>query len=151
MTASRAKRAISVCVIGALALAPAAPTAAQIYKWVDGAGTVHFSDAPPARTGSTAGAIEVLPRSEHRPAAASTASSSPDQPPRESAADPYDDERPDDEAWSDQAAEEEEEEVVVEVFDDGAVDPAVRYRANSPRNRPGQPIRPPGAQAPRRR
>jgi hypothetical protein len=93
-----------------------------------------------------------VPRSEHRPAAPSTSSSSPDQPaPPEDASAPYDEERPDDEAWSDRSAGTVEEEVEVEVFDDGAADPAVWYRANSPRNRPGQPIRQPGTQAPRRR
>lgn len=151
MTASTTKRAISLCLAGALVLAQAAPSAAQIYKWVDEAGTVHFSDSPPAKPGSSGGSVEVLPRSEPRPAAPSRSSST-DRP---AAADPYDEERPDDEAWVDQAAdpveEQVEEEVDVEIYDDGAVDAAVRYRANSPRNRPGQPIRQPAARASGRR
>ena len=31
-------------------LAGATPSAAQIYKWTDASGTIHFSDSPPPRT-----------------------------------------------------------------------------------------------------
>ena len=49
-------------------LANGEPGAAQIYKWVDASGTVHFSDTPP-KPAADAGAGEVLPETQHRPAA----------------------------------------------------------------------------------
>jgi hypothetical protein len=135
--------AIAACVLLAV-LAPAAPSAAQIYKWVDEAGTTHFSnDPPPRRTGAPA--VEVLPETEHRPRNPPASASA-------GAADagagrgPLEDEPRD---APDAAAEDvEPEAIIVEDYDaviveEGQRDLVTPYRAHSPRNRPGQPIRQP--------
>lgn len=44
------------------AMAAAAPARAQIYKWVDDKGVVHFADVPPPRGGA-----EMLPSAERAP------------------------------------------------------------------------------------
>jgi hypothetical protein len=126
------------------AFTTALPGAAQIYKWVDESGTVHFSDAPPARAG---GGVEVIPESAPRPR--------PTEPARDAAADADDlasrrdaaessDAEPVDEAAGDGPPV--VEDVVTEVIVESGPDPAVRRRANSPRNRPGEPIRQPARQ-----
>jgi len=66
-----------------------------------------------------------------------------DAPPEEAAA-PSEEESTDDD-WHDEASEPRGEDVEPEIIVESAPDPAVRYRANSPRNRPGQPIRQPGS------
>ena len=143
MTAIQRRRAIAASMlVGLSVLAAAIPSAAEIYKWVDEAGTIHFTDAPPGRAGS---AVEVLPESSPRPR--------PTEPARD-AAPQADDARPPDEAassdaqdlddnWSDEP-ELEVEDIGTEIIIESGPDPAVRRRANSPRNRPGQPIRQPG-------
>ena len=138
MTAAKIRLAISACVlVGGLAYGE--PGAAQIYKWVDAAGTVHFSDTPP-KPAADAGAVEVLPETQHRPAAL---------PPRADSAAP--DEGRDD-SESERVAAPVEDDGPTEIIEDGPteiivegapIDPAVRYRANSPRNSPGGPIRQP--------
>ena len=136
--------------VGAWLFIPAAPGAAQIYKWVDASGTIHFADAPPPTAGAGAGTIEVLPESEHRPPPADTSTQfRDDASPEEAAAAP--EEELTDDAWSNEASEPRGEDVEPEIIVESAPDPAVRYRANSPRNRPGQPIRQPGSRPGRRR
>jgi Domain of unknown function (DUF4124) len=144
MTAAEMRLAISACVLVGV-LAHGEPGAAQIYKWVDGSGTVHFSDTPPK---PGAGAVEVLPEGQPRAAA---------PPPRaDSAAPENENAAPDDEGLDDSesegAAAPFEDSGPTEIIEDGPteiivegapLDPAVRYRANSPRNRPEQPIRQP--------
>ena len=112
---------------------------AQIYKWTDAAGTVHFSDTPPPRTaGKTK--VEVLPKTEHRPVVSGVPTPPTEEP--EAEADerynqPVDDSA--DYAPMEPPAEESAPETII--VDDAERDPGVAYRALSPRNRPGQPIR----------
>ena len=125
-------------------LAPAAPGAAQIYKWVDDKGTVHFSNDPPPKV-----AVEELPETEHRPLVKNGPpgpGATEDEPaddeaapasPRRAAVRPA----PDDEEATEEVAADPD----VIVVDGGQSDLVTRYRANSPRNRPGQPIRQPGS------
>lgn len=40
------KQLLGACIAGALTFALAAPTQAQIYKWVDENGVVHYADQP---------------------------------------------------------------------------------------------------------
>jgi len=135
--------AVAACVLVA-AVAWAAPSAAQIYKWVDEKGNVHFTNDPPAKV-----PVEEIPETKHRPSVRSEppppaepeAGSSADAPRsvrRPAAPEPADEEA--------EAVEVIEEESDVIIVDDGLYDPATRYRANSPRNRPGQPIRQPNRQ-----
>lgn len=49
-----------------LSLVFLAPGAAQMYKWVDESGVVHFSDQPP-RGDASPGAVETRPTSRSRP------------------------------------------------------------------------------------
>lgn len=135
-------------------LALTAPSAAQIYKWVDEKGTVHFSDHVPANAKA-----EALPAAAPRPTVAKAA------PPAESDEEPLGDDEVSDVANDPAPASVEEEqssEIIVDgtdavILDDSdtiivegsQVDATTRWRANSPRNRPGQPIRQPVRQ-PRR-
>jgi hypothetical protein len=136
--------------VGLWLFIPAAPGAAQIYKWVDASGTVHFADSPPPPAGTGAGTVEVLPESEHRPPPADTSNKSRDDAGPEEAAAPSEEE-PTDDAWRDEASEPRGEDVQPDIIIESGPDPAVGYRANSPRNRPGQPIRQPGSRPGRRR
>jgi hypothetical protein len=124
-------------------LARATPCAAQIYKWTDASGTIHFSDNPPPRKPG-ASAVEVLPETQHRPAVVNrpVPDDEPESP--EPAVAPRDQGRSDD-TDGDYGAEPEDEPVDsgAIIVDDAARDPEVWLRANSPRNRPGQPIRQP--------
>jgi len=151
VAASQPRQMIAVgLLVGAWLFIPAAPSAAQIYKWVDASGTVHFADSPPPPAGAGAGAVEVMPESEHRPPPADTSTQSRgDAAPEEAAAPSEED--PTDDDWHDEASEPRGEDVAPEIIVESAPDPAVRYRANSPRNRPGQPIRQPGSPPGRRR
>jgi len=120
------------------------PGAAQIYKWVDEKGTVHFSNDPPAKAPA-----EVLPENRRPP----LVENGPDAP-AEAAAAPAASESGHGTASDPVPEDVEPSEIVVEesdtiIVDDGAGDLATRRRANSPRNRPGQPIRQPRSQ-PRR-
>lgn len=47
MTRRRAERVVALAAALALALAFAGPATAQVYKWVDSAGKVHYGDKPP--------------------------------------------------------------------------------------------------------
>jgi hypothetical protein len=141
-----ASRAVILACILIGVLAFVTPSAAQFYKWTDAAGTVHFSDNPPPRA---AGAkVEVVPETHYRPPtvrrAAPPEEPAPPEPVAESPPEPEISEDA-----SDYGTEPMGEDVGADVpiVDDTAGDPAVRWRANSPRNRPGQPIR----SAPRRR
>lgn len=142
---------VTALTVGALVAALAAPGAAQIYKWTDDKGTVHFGNDPPPQT-----VVEQLPESEHRPlvqggppppgadgsdALPSAAASA--RGPRAVESEPAD-------AFEEALDGEREGEPDVIVVDDGRADLVTRYRANSPRNRPGQPIRQP-VQRPARR
>jgi hypothetical protein len=122
----------------------AVSSAAQIYKWTDKSGTVHFSDSPPPR-GAGAPKVEVRPRFTSRPVPTRTAAPPEEQTPESVVEAPRDQE---DFGTADDYAQEPVGEDLgedvgsdVEVIDGTAGDPAVRRRANSPRNRPGQPIR----------
>jgi Domain of unknown function (DUF4124) len=125
-------------------LALVTASAAQTYKWVDEKGTVHFSNDPPAKA-----PLEVVPESARRPAVRQPPPA--DEPDRDAM-----DEAAPRRARAAPAAEDgASEEIIVEesetiVIDDGTRDPVTRYRANSPRNRPGQPIRQAPARQPRR-
>jgi hypothetical protein len=139
-------RATAVAVCGLVAaVAWAASSAAQIYKWVDEKGTVHFTNDPPAKAPA-----EVIPETEHRPSVrneapppaepeAESSAAAPRSVRRRAAPEPADEEI--------EAVEVIEEESDVIIVDDGLYDPLTRYRANSPRNRPGQPIRQPNRQS----
>jgi Domain of unknown function (DUF4124) len=120
-------------------LAYSLPTEAQIYKWVDDKGTIHFSDRRPVSVPDAA-IVQVIAEEARAP----LVKNGPPPPTSDSevqAYDPYDDmdepelgdasERLDNEAGSPAV-------VVVE----GARDPTVWFRAHSPRNRPGQAVRP---------
>ena len=93
----------------------------------------------------------MLPEVQHRPSTA-TGQPADDQPEAsEQAAAPADEERWDD-IGNDYATEPEESGNSDVIIVNGAArDPAVWYRANSPRNRPGQPIRQPNRPAHRGR
>lgn len=142
MPPTRSTSAFAVCTLSAV-LAVAAPSGAQIYKWTDEKGTVHFSNDPPPQA-----SVEVIPEGERRPLVRNGP-----PPPGEAAAAPADDESP--RAPRHRVAAEpvpqdvESGEILVEdeadviIVDDDQRDLVTRYRANSPRNRPGQPIRQP--------
>lgn len=116
------------------------PGAAQTYKWVDEKGTVHFSNDPPAKA-----PVEVLPDADRRPMVKNGPPSA-----EGSEAESVDEEAPTASqpgAASALAPEDHPGETVGDepdtvIVDDGN-DPVTRYRANSPRNQPGQPIRQP--------
>jgi hypothetical protein len=122
-------------------LARATPSVAQIYKWTDASGTIHFSDSPPATTRGNS-RVEVLPETKHVPSRPIRPPEPEAEPPEPAVAPP--DQEPRDDTGSDYATEPEEstgsDEIIV---DETARDPAVWYRANSPSNRPGQPMRQP--------
>lgn len=148
MRARRGTPGIAACMLLA-GMTWATASAAQIYKWVDEKGTVHFSDDPPAKA-----PLEVVPDSERRAPARQ-----PPPPQRADDVQPDDDDEPFEprrRAGSGQDAEDfASEEIIVEesetiIIDDGGRDPVTRYRANSPRNRPGQPIRQAPVRQPRR-
>lgn len=125
-------------------LAVSTPAAAQIYKWTDKSGTIHFSDTPPSR-GSSTSKVDVLPKTEYRPPAKSNVPPPDDPPPPPApAAEAPRDEAPIDDS-ADYASEPYDEDAGSEpiVLEGSEGDPAVWRRANSPRNRPGQPIRQP--------
>jgi hypothetical protein len=135
----------AVCCTMLATLALASSSAAQIYKWVDEKGGVHFTNDPPPKV-----AVEVIPEGERRPRVV-------DQPPSslESAAELPGDVTPRESqrgAASGASMEDvESEEIIVDdaetiIVDDGGRDVVTGYRANSPRNRPGQPIRQPNRQ-----
>lgn len=133
---------VTSALIGWAALAAASPSAAEIYKWVDESGTVHFTDAPPAAAGA---AVEVLPEAPPRPRPPEPARVAPaaDDAPRNEATAPSEVEEVVDEAWVEEP-ELEVEDVGTEIIIESEPDRATRRRANSPRNQPGQPIRQPG-------
>lgn len=135
---------VTALTVGALVAALAAPGAAQIYKWTDEKGTVHFSNDPPPQT-----VVEELPEIEHRPLVQGGP-----PPPGADESDGRGGARAAESAPAELAEEEPEAERYdqpdVIVVDDGRADLVTRYRANSPRNRPGQPIRQP-VQRPARR
>jgi hypothetical protein len=136
--------------VGVLGLG--APSPAQIYKLVDGSGTIHFSDDPPPRAAG-APAMEVLPESapRPRPTRAPTPPSAESVPLKQSVAPPRGTERGYG-STHDGALEPEQEDDVGQdatIVDEMSRDPAVRWRANAPRTRRGQPIRQPNPQ-PRR-
>ena len=142
MTRRRGAAGIAASLLLA-AWALATPSAAQIYKWVDEKGTVHFSNDPPAKA-----PVEELPETEHRPLVQNGPPG-----PEGADADAEDEAAPRGSrhrAVSEPEPEEvESSEIIVEesdtiIVDDGRGDAVTRYRANSPRNRPGEPIRQPG-------
>lgn len=146
MNACRGTAGVAACVLLA-GLALATASAAQIYKWVDEKGTVHFSDDPPAKA-----PLEVVPDSERR---APARKPPPPQPDAEVVRDDDEPFEPRRAGSGREAVDAESEEIIVEesetiVIDDGRRDPVTRYRANSPRNRPGQPIRQAPVRQPRR-
>lgn len=143
MTRSERTAVISVCILFGL-LALGAPSAAQIYKWTDASGTIHFGDSPPPR-GGAASPVEVRPETQHRaPPTRPPAPADEPEPPEQAVVPPAPEERVDD-TGSDYANEPAEEDVGSDpIIVDGAErDPEAWRRANSPRNRPGQPIRQP--------
>lgn len=141
-----ASRAVILACILIGVLAFVTPSAAQFYKWTDAAGTVHFSDNPPPR-GAGAPKVEVLPEAQYRPPTVRrVAPPEEPEPPEPVAEAPPAPEMPDD--ASDYGTEPIGEDFGdVPIVDDTTGDASVRWRANSPRNRPGGPIR----SAPRRR
>jgi hypothetical protein len=110
---------------------------AQIYKWVDEKGTIHFSDDPPARLPGTA-PVQVIPEEAWVPMVENGPPPPSDSEPGEEQEDLYEPEVGD--VAPGLGSDVESPSVVVV---DGGSDRAVRFRARSPRNRPGQPIRPP--------
>jgi len=145
MTTTKGTPAFAACCTLLATLAVTSSSAAQIYKWVDEKGTLHFSNDPPPKV-----AVEVVPEGERRPRAV-------DQPPpvAESAAELPEDAAPRESqrgARSDAEVEDvESEEIIAEdsdtiIVDDGGRDVVTGYRAYSPRNRPGQAIRQPNRQ-----
>jgi glutaredoxin len=72
---------MNACVRGfllVLVLAAVGPTSADMYKWVDTGGVVHFSDRPPA-VDSPGGTVEVIETPEY---SAGPPPSAPAEPPR---------------------------------------------------------------------
>ena len=142
MTKSERTAVISLYImVGLLALG--APSAAQIYKWTDASGTVHFGDSPPPK-GGAASPVEVRPETVHRPPPTrEPAPADNPEPPEPAAVPPPPEERADD-AGNDSATEPTDEDFGSDpsIVDGSEGDPAVWRRANSPRNRPGQPMRP---------
>lgn len=115
-------------------------TAAPVYKWVDERGTIHFTDAPPERSRRLSG-VEVIPEDAKVPVVHYGPPPSAVQRSRrgaESEVDLYEEAEPE-EFWPEQVDLGAESTSVIVV--EGARDPSVRFRALSPLNRPGQPIR----------
>lgn len=137
MPQARRAPALGACALLAAA-ALAAPAGAQIYKWTDEKGVVHLSQDPPPKA-----ALQELPETTHAPLVKNG------PPPIAEAVEPEDAREP-------RAVAPAPEEHAVDVgpdgdgspdvivVDGGGSDLATRYRANSPRNRPGEPIRQPG-------
>jgi hypothetical protein len=122
-----------------------APVEAQIYKWVDEKGTVHFSQSPPPG-GKRVGGVETIPDAAAAPMvqggpgpAGKDADEEVVDRPAERAPGPVDDEGGEDDYWP--GAEAAPDDIIV---DDGTGDPRVWLRSRSPANEPGQPIRQPG-------
>ncbi|MGH7788027.1 MAG: DUF4124 domain-containing protein [Candidatus Binatia bacterium] len=149
MTWQKGAAAIEACLLLAM-FALGTPCAAQIYKWVDEKGTVHFSNDPPAKAPA-----EELPETKHQPL---VKNGSP-EPEGADADAPH--EEVTGGSWHGAESEPEPEDVessemIVDesdtiIVEDGLGDPVTRYRANSPRNRPGQPVQQPRRQPSRGR
>lgn len=142
MVTSQRSAVLATCVLTAV-LVSSTPSPAQIYKWTDKSGTIHFSDSPPPR-GSSSSKVDVLPKTEYRPPAKSAPPPEEPPPPPEPAAEVPPDEAPIDDS-GDYASEPYEADAGSDpiVLEGSEVDPAAVRRAISPRNRPGQPIRQP--------
>ncbi len=110
---------------------------AQVYKWVDEKGTIHFSDAPPTRLQGTA-PVQVIPEEDRVPMVENGPPPPSDSEPPPDEEDLYE---PEGGGIAEGLGSDADSPSVV-VVDGGARDPAVRFRARSPLNRPGQPVRP---------
>jgi len=137
MVRSKVTAAISAGVFVGL-LSHGLATEAQIYKWVDEKGTIHFSDDPPARTEGTT-PVQVIPSEARSP----MVKNGPPPPSSDSEARPGEEDMSEIERRGMGETLESDVESPPVVVVEGGRDPSVRFRALSPRNRPGQPIRPP--------
>jgi hypothetical protein len=138
----------NIVLIVAWLLLVGAQVEAQIYKWVDEKGTVHFSQSPPPG-GTAAGGIEAIPdaaaapmvQGQAKPAAQDDDEEIVDrtgegEPEPGGDGDGEDEYLPEDDAAPDDV-----------MVDDGTGDPRVWLRSRSPANEAGQPIQQPGAGA----
>jgi hypothetical protein len=134
-------RAYTVAIVVALFLAGGA-VEAQIYKWVDEKGTVHFGQSPPPE-GS--GVVETLPEGPGAPVVQGGPQPYKEDYEREDVFDRMDDRRRlRDSAGDGGGREEEPIEPGSIIVDEDGRDPAVWWRGRAPANAPGQPIRQPG-------
>jgi uncharacterized protein DUF4124 len=108
-------------------------TAAPVYKWVDERGTIHFSDTRPKRS-TRLSDVQVIPDKASVPMVRNG-------PPADfdSELDLYDQEEGYEPYWLEEDDLDAESSSLIVV--EGARDPAVRFRAFSPLNRPGKPVR----------
>jgi hypothetical protein len=121
---------------------------AQIYKWVDEKGAVHFSQSPPAG-GAGSGVVEAIPNAPAAPMVQGGPEPAADDDDgkvvdglRQREPDPVEDE-----GGEDEYVPEEDAGPADVIVDDGTRDPRVRLRGRLPANEPGQPIQQPGAGA----
>lgn len=136
-TMPQARRALAHGACALLAAAAlAVPAGAQIYKWTDDQGVVHLSQDPPPKT-----ALEELPETTQAPLVKNGPPPVEEEPEPATAPQPGMARAPDEDGGD--AVEAAPDAADVVVIDGGGSDVATRYRANSPRNRPGEPIRQP--------